>query len=166
MGRLQLVPERSYTTTLREYAGGNESDDAIEYFLHKKIGEKTLFIQSPSLLLFQDKHESVADVANGLEGSVCVEFAGIEDAATPIVTRVSHRHLGIVDDKQVSVAMFYTALHSSSLAKKQWLRAKDGALLGELYPRIGISLDQPIEFLDSAEALPIVSRRPALKLVD
>lgn len=162
MSGLELVPERSYTTTLRECAGGNESDDAVGYFLQKKFGERVLCIEATQLLLFDTETGSVADHVD-VDGVVCVAYDGIEDV-TAVRTLSPHRRLGIVEQQQVTAAIFVTALHSSTFDNKRWLRSREGSSLGERYPRVGIILDQPIKLLEMSEALPV--KRPNLRLVE
>ncbi len=133
-----IVTNLDRTTTLRHIANEQYADDAIDYFLSKKLGKEVFYIVATELYAI-DHNAEVADRMTELSGGFVGFYEGLQQLPIVSTNHFANR-LGTVEDEPRSLACF-TTIDTECMPS---LRHRDMSL-GSIAPTVGIDVDQAIE---------------------
>lgn len=147
------------TTTLRQVAGEQRDNNAVDYFLRKKMAHTALFISAATAYEI-DASASTARLLHDLSGGFTAYYDELQQL--PIIRAArSSALLGVVEAAQV-VALFTT----QHVAVDDTVRLRRGSvLLGDMPQSIGLDLDQIIEIRAFTDLLPPPAAPPRLQVL-
>jgi hypothetical protein len=128
-------------------AGEQYDDDAVDYFLQKRLGAAAMFISATSIYDI-DLENNLATSLHDVQGGLLARFEGLY--RLPVAQSGDVRNqLALVADTAETLACFSTI--DADISSIRRLRQRKISI-GSQLPMVGYALDQPIE-VESLQAI-------------
>ena len=150
---VEAIPEAKKSTTLREIAASASELDEIDDSIRQAIGQRVVFLCSSRLYLFTGDSSSEAEVIDGNDGGVGVLYQDLVQPQSMRQFSQTKSSLAVTTGENIAVARFTTAIASWAVAREHRPTQRLESSIGELYPYVGVDLDQTIELLDIHDVL-------------